>query len=122
MVLLVLFSVSLVVPRFELTDTMRPWSKALKSLVSDNRSCTCINLSALGRIRAPVLPSGKVVAINSPDQMVELTDDGKEVFCIADNKTLDEVAHIAKVEMKIHAVTRQSDSISCLALEVESPA
>ena len=33
--------------------------------------------------------------------MVDLTGSEKEVFCITDNKTLDEVAHIAKVEMKV---------------------
>jgi 4-amino-4-deoxy-L-arabinose transferase-like glycosyltransferase len=101
MVLLILFSVSLVLPRFELTDTMRPWSKALRSLASDTQVVYLYKPQRASEYGLQFYRTGKVVAINSPDQMVELTTTGKEVLCIADNKSLDEVAHIAKMEMKI---------------------
>ncbi len=101
MLLLVLFAVSLVVPRFDLTDTMRPWSKALKSLVSDQQIVYLYKPQRSDEYGLGFYRSGKVVSISSPDQMVDLTGSEREVFCITDNKTLDEVAHIAKVEMKI---------------------
>jgi len=101
MLLLVLFSVSLVVPRFDLTDTMRPWSKALKSLVTDEQVVYMYKPQRWAELGLGYYRFGKVAAISSPDQMVDLTGSGSEVFCITDNKTLDEVAHLAKVEMKV---------------------
>jgi 4-amino-4-deoxy-L-arabinose transferase-like glycosyltransferase len=101
MLLLVLFSVSLVVPRFDLTDTMRPWSKALKSLVPDQQIVYLYKPQRSDEYGLGFYRSGNVAAISSPDQMVNLTGSQKEVFCITDNKTLDEVAHIAKVDMKV---------------------
>ena len=101
MLLLVLFSVTLVVPRFDQTDTMRPWSKALRSLVTDQQIVYMYKPQRSDEYGLGFYRAGKVAAINSPVQMVELTGRQKEVFCITDNKTLDEVAHIANVEMKV---------------------
>jgi 4-amino-4-deoxy-L-arabinose transferase-like glycosyltransferase len=101
MFLLVLFSVTLVVPRFDLTDTMRPWSKALKSLVTDQQIVYLYKPQRSDEFGLGFYRAGKVAVINSANEMVDLTGSEKEVFCITDNKTLDEVAHIAKVDMKI---------------------
>jgi hypothetical protein len=57
--------------------------------------------------------SGKATAINSPDQLIAVTGTGSKVLCIADNKTLDEVAHIANVEMKV--VLSQGNQTAFLA-------
>jgi len=101
MFLLVLFSVTLVVPRFDLTDTMRPWSKALSNLVTEQQIVYLYKPQRSDEYGLGSYRSGKVAAINSPSQMVDLTGNEKEIFCITDNKTLDEVAHIANVEMKV---------------------
>jgi hypothetical protein len=101
MILLVLFSVTLVVPRFDMTDTMRPWSKALKGLVTDQQTVYLYKPLRSDEYGLGFYRAGKVAAINSAAQMVDLTGREKEVLCITDNKTLDEVAHIEKVEMKV---------------------
>jgi len=101
MLLLVLFSVSLVVPRFDMTDTMRPWSRALKSFVTDEQVVYLYKPQRSDEYGLSFYRSGKAAAISSADQLVEITGNEKEVFCITDNKTLDEVAHIAKVDVKV---------------------
>ena len=100
-VLLVLFSMSLVVPRFDLTDTMRPWSKALKSLVPDEQVVYMYKPQRSDEYGLGFYRSGKVAALSSPDQLTNLATTDKGVFCIADNKTLDEVAHMTNLDIKV---------------------
>jgi hypothetical protein len=75
--------------------------KALKNLVADQQIVYLYKPHREDEYGLGFYRAGKVAAINSPGQMVDLTGNAKEIFCITDNKTLDEVAHIAKVEMKV---------------------
>ncbi len=101
MVFLVLFGVSLILPRFDLTDTMRPWSEAQVNLVPDEQVVYLYKPQRWAEYGLEFYRSGKAAAINSPEQMMAITAGATEVLCIADNKSLDEVAHIANVDMKI---------------------
>jgi len=80
-VFLVLFGVSMILPRFDLTDTMRPWSAALVNMVPDEQIVTCIT-HALGGIRASYYRSGKAAPINSPEQMMALTASQPDLWCM----------------------------------------
>jgi len=100
-VLLVLFSTSLVVPRFDLTETMRPWSRALKSLVPDEQVVYMYKPQRSDEYGLGFYRSGKVAALSEPDQLANLATPDRGVFCITDNKTLEEVAHIANVDIKV---------------------
>jgi hypothetical protein len=101
MLILVLFSINMVVPRFDLSDTMRPLSKSLRSLVPDEQLVYLYKPQRSVEYGLEYYRYGKVISIRSSDEMLALTGSANEVFCITDNKTLDEVAHIDKVEMKV---------------------
>jgi len=101
MVLLVLFSVSLVVPRFDLTDTMRPWSKELRDLVPDQQIVYMYKPDRGDEYGLSFYRQGKIATIVSAEQLVELTENDRELFCITDNVTLEELAHIDKVDVKV---------------------
>jgi hypothetical protein len=87
--------------RADQTDTMRPWSRALKSFVTDEQMVYMYKPQRSDEFGLSFYRSGKAAAIISPEQLVDITANGKEVFCITDNKTLDEVAHIDKVDVKV---------------------
>jgi len=101
MLLLVLFGVSMILPRFDLTDTMRPWSEALVNLVPDEEVVYLYKPMRWAEYGLQYYRSGKAAPINSPEQMMALTASQPELWCIADNKSLDEIAHIANVDIKI---------------------
>jgi 4-amino-4-deoxy-L-arabinose transferase-like glycosyltransferase len=101
MLFLVLFGVSLILPRFDLTDTMRPWSEALVNLVPNEQVVYLYKPQRWAEYGLQYYRSGKAAAINTPDQLMAITAGEPQVLCIADNKMLDEVAHIANVDMKI---------------------
>jgi len=101
MIVLVFLGVSFILPRFDQTDTMRPWSQALVSLVPDDQVVYLYRPARWTEFGLQYYRSGKASAINSAEEMMAVTGSGSKVLCIADNKTLDEVAHIAKVEMKV---------------------
>jgi 4-amino-4-deoxy-L-arabinose transferase-like glycosyltransferase len=98
---LVLFGVSLVLPRFDLTDTMQPWSEALVNLVPDDQVVYLYKPQRWAEYGLQFYRSGKATAVRSPDQLLAITAGEPKVLFIADNKALDEVAHIANVDMKI---------------------
>lgn len=101
MVLLVLFAASLILPRFDITDTMRPWSEALVNLVPDDQMVYMYKPRPWAEYGLQYYRSGKATAIVNPDQLMQVTAEAPQVLCITDNKTLDEVAHIANVDVKI---------------------
>ena len=84
-----------------MSDTMRPMSDALVNLVPDQRVVYMYKPQRWAEYGLQAYRSGKATAINSPEQLIKLTEGEPEVLCITDNKTLDEVAHIANVDMKI---------------------
>jgi hypothetical protein len=100
MVFLVPFGVSMIMPRFDLSDTMRPWSEALVKLVPDEQVVYMYKPQRWAEYGLQYYRSGKAAAINTPDQMLAITAGNSGVLCIADNKALDEIAHIANLEMK----------------------
>lgn len=100
-VLLVFFGASLILPRFDLTDTMRPWSDALAKLVPDDQTVYMYKPQRSSEYGLQFYRPGKATVINSPDDLVKLTAEEPQVLCLTDNRTLDEVAHIANVDVKI---------------------
>lgn len=113
MVTLVFMGVSFILPRFDQTDTMRPWSQSLVNLVPNDQMVYLYKPARWSEFGLQYYRSGKATAINSPDQLIAVTGTGSKVLCIADNKTLDEVAHIANVEMKV--VLSQGNQTAFLA-------
>jgi len=100
MVFLVLFGVSLILPRFDLSDTMRPWSEALVNIVPDDQVVYLYKPQRWAEYGLQYYRTGNAASIDSPAELQEITADWPEVLCIADNKALDEIAHIENVEMK----------------------
>jgi len=98
---LVFFGSILILPRFNATDTMRPWSIALKDLAKADQMVYLYKPQRWEEYGLQYYRFGKAEAIRSGDQLMGLTQKSPEVLCIADNDALDEVAHIANVDMKI---------------------
>ncbi len=98
---LVLFGSILILPRFNATDTMRPWAAALTDLARPDQIVYLYKPQRWEEYGLQFYRFGKAAAIRSGDQLMNLTANSPEVLCIADNDALDEVAHIANVDMKI---------------------
>ena len=101
MVLLVLFGVSLILPRFNMSDTMRPWAAALREKVADDQVVYMYKPQRWEEYGLQYYRFGKAAAVNSKDEMLKITEGQTGVLFITDNKLLDEVAQIANVDMKI---------------------
>ena len=113
MVVLVFLVVSFILPRFDQSDTMRPWSEALVNLVPNEQVVYLYKPPRWAEFGLQYYRSGKASAINSPNELMAVAASNSKVLCIADNKMLDEVAHIAKVEMKV--VLSQGNQTAFLA-------
>jgi len=101
MLVLVFMAVSFILPRFDQSDTMRPWAKALVNIVPNDQTVYLYRPSRDAEFGLQYYRSGKASTINTPAELMEIAGTESKVLCIADNRMLDEVAHIDKVEMKV---------------------
>jgi len=99
--LLVVFGVSLILPRFNISDTMRPSAAALRDLVPDEQVVYMYKPQRWEEYGLQYYRPGKVAAINTSDEMLSVTSGQSDVLFVTDNKLLDEVAKIENVDVKV---------------------
>jgi 4-amino-4-deoxy-L-arabinose transferase-like glycosyltransferase len=102
MTLLVLAAANFVFPRFDRTDTMRPWSNALETIAPDMTQTVCLYKSARWmEYGIEFYRHSNARGIGSPQELVNLTQREPRVLCIAEDKALDELSHLPDVEMEV---------------------
>jgi 4-amino-4-deoxy-L-arabinose transferase-like glycosyltransferase len=100
--LLVLAAANFVFPRFDRTDTMRPWSNALEVIAPDTKQPVCLYKTARWmEYGLEFYRDSNAQGIGSPEELVSLTQREPRVLCIAEDKTLDELSHLPTVEIEV---------------------
>ena len=100
--LLVLAAANFVFPRFDQTDTMRPWSNALETIAPDMKQPVCLYKTARWmEYGLEFYRDSNAQGIGSPEELVSLTQRERRVLCIAEDKTLDELSHLPAVEIEV---------------------
>lgn len=99
---LVITATTMVFPRFELTDTMRPWQPALAQIVSDDQTIFMYKPSRWAEYGLQFYRSNRMRGLFSPEDLLQVTKAGPRVLCIADSKiVLEELGQIPSIDLQI---------------------
>jgi 4-amino-4-deoxy-L-arabinose transferase-like glycosyltransferase len=105
----VITATTMVFPRFDLTDTMRPWEPALAEFVSDHQTVLMYKPPRWAEYGLQYYRFNRVRAVFSPEELIHAMADQQRVLCIAEDKTLEELTHVANVDMKVvHTIGNQT--------------
>jgi len=104
-VVLVVTAATMVFPRFDLTDTMRPWQSALQQLVRDDEIVLMYKPARWAEYGLQYYRSNHVRSIFSSEELTQITRTDTRVLCIADDKALREVSRIPTLDLEVvHAI------------------
>ncbi len=105
MAALVVTATTMVFPRFDATDTMRPWQPALRQLLPDDQTVILYKPQRWAEYGLEYYRSNHVHSVFSPEELVQAAAAEGRVLCVTDDKTLDEVTHIPEVDLEVvHAI------------------
>jgi 4-amino-4-deoxy-L-arabinose transferase-like glycosyltransferase len=108
-VAVVLIATNFVFPRFDRTDTMRPWEEALNEIVPVNQVVLLYKPARWMEYGLQFYRHNNARAIFTPQDLVALTTPDTRVLCIAEDKTLDELARLGNLDMEIvHTIGNQT--------------
>jgi 4-amino-4-deoxy-L-arabinose transferase-like glycosyltransferase len=108
-VALVITAATMVFPRFDITDTMRPWHRALGQLVSDDESVFLYKPARWAEYGLQYYRSNHVRSVFSPDELTDATRAGARILCISDDKSLQEVSRVPTVDLQVvHTIGSQT--------------
>jgi 4-amino-4-deoxy-L-arabinose transferase-like glycosyltransferase len=100
-VALVLTATTMVFPRFDVTDTMRPWQGALGQLLSSNEPVCMYKPARWAEYGLQYYRPNQVRTVFSPQELTEVTNTGARILCISDDKSLGEVSRIPAVDLQV---------------------
>jgi len=99
--LLVLAIADFIFPRFDATDTMRPWKGVLEELVTQDQVVFLYKPARWAEYGLQYYRYNKAQGIFSQEELLRLTENSSRVLCIAADNTLDELSRLTKVEMEV---------------------
>jgi len=104
-IVLVVTAATIVFPRFDLTDTMRPWQSPLQQLVGDDEIVFMYKPARWAEYGLQYYRSNHVRSIFSSEELTQITRTANRVLCIADDKTLREVSRVPTLDLEVvHAI------------------
>jgi 4-amino-4-deoxy-L-arabinose transferase-like glycosyltransferase len=98
---LVLIATTMVFPRFDVSDTMRPWNSALAQMLPENEAVFMYRPARWAEYGLQFYQSNRVRTISSPEELMQVTATEPRVLCLVEDKTLDEVSHVSNVDVEI---------------------
>jgi 4-amino-4-deoxy-L-arabinose transferase-like glycosyltransferase len=108
MAALVITATTMVFPRFDATDTMRPWNFALPSWVSANQTVVMYKPARWAEYGLQYYRSNRVQPVFSQDDLVRAAT-VQRILCIAEDKRLEELSHVPEVDLEVvHAIGGQT--------------
>lgn len=108
-VALVITATTMVFPRFDRTDTMRPWDLALSAIVPANQTVFMYKPPRWAEYGLQYYRFNRTRGVFSPEDLVQVVANERRVLCISDDKTLQELSHVANVDMEVvHTIGNQS--------------
>ena len=97
----VILGTSFVLPRFETTDTMRPWQTALQEFVSDDEMVYMYEPSRWMEYGLQYYRSSKAAGVFSPEELKSVLGTTPKAFFVSDDKGLTDLGEIQGVEVRI---------------------
>jgi 4-amino-4-deoxy-L-arabinose transferase-like glycosyltransferase len=105
---LVVAATSLVFPRFDVTDTMRPWDRVLQQIVPASETVVMYRPSRSMEYGLQYYRSSHAVGVGTPGELAAIMH-GKPVLCIAEDNAIDELVRMGDVDMKVvHSIGKQT--------------
>jgi 4-amino-4-deoxy-L-arabinose transferase-like glycosyltransferase len=109
MAALVVTATTMVFPRFDATDTMRPWSGALTSLVAPDETVFLYKPARWAEYGLGYYRSNRIKSVFSEKELVQATETQARVLCIAEDKRLQELTHVSDLDLEVvHAIGGQT--------------
>jgi 4-amino-4-deoxy-L-arabinose transferase-like glycosyltransferase len=108
-VAMVLLATNLVFPRFDVSDTMRPWEHAIEQIVPKSEMVLLYKPTRSMEYGLQFYRYGMAREIGSPEALASVISDHARVLCIAEDRSLDELAKIGNVDMQVvHTIGNQT--------------
>ncbi len=101
MTLLVLAATNFIFPRFDRAETMRPWDQALSDLVPADQVVFLYKPPRWMEYGLQFYRYNNARGIFSPDEMAALIAKEPRVLCIAEDRTLEELTHLANLDLEV---------------------
>jgi 4-amino-4-deoxy-L-arabinose transferase-like glycosyltransferase len=98
---LVITATSMVFPRFDITDTMRPWKPALAQIVADDQTVFMYKPPRWAEYGLQYYRSNYMRGIFSAEDLVAVTKAEPRVLCIAEDKSLEELSKVPDIDLEI---------------------
>jgi 4-amino-4-deoxy-L-arabinose transferase-like glycosyltransferase len=100
MILAVLVTTSFVLPRFEKSDTMRPWTTVLPKIVPDDQTVFLYRPSRWMEYGMQFYRFNKTRGVYSPEELMSVLG-SSSLFFLADEKALADLGEITGIEVRI---------------------
>jgi hypothetical protein len=101
MTVLVLMGTTMVFPRFDKTDTMRPWKSALAQRIPEDQTVVMYKPERWAEYGLGYYRFNRVQCVFSPQEFVQAASSQGRILCIAEDKTLDELTHLPNVDLDV---------------------
>ena len=101
MVGLVITAATMVFPRFDVTDTMRPWQTALAQLIPSEEVVLLYKPERWAEYGMQYYRPNHIRTVFSLEELADATKAGVRLLCISDDKALPEVSRKSSVDLQI---------------------
>jgi hypothetical protein len=109
MTALLIMTTTMVFPRFDLTDTMRPWNPVLASLVPSHQTVFMYKPSRWAEYGLQYYRFNEVQTLFSEDELMHAAAGQPRLLCIAEDARLEELSRLPAIDLEVvHAIGGQS--------------
>jgi hypothetical protein len=109
MSVLILTATTMVFPRFDLTDSMRPWRSALELFLPADQTVCMYKPARWAEYGMQYYRFNRVHSVFSREELLKATATRPRFLCIAEDKTLDELSHMPEIDLEVvHAIAGQT--------------
>jgi 4-amino-4-deoxy-L-arabinose transferase-like glycosyltransferase len=99
--LIVLAATNFVLPRFETTDTMRPWQSVLPEIIPDEQTVFLYHPARWMEYGMQFYRPDKTLGVYTPEDLDSALKTAPKVFFVADDKGLNDLSAVAGIEVQI---------------------
>jgi 4-amino-4-deoxy-L-arabinose transferase-like glycosyltransferase len=105
----VLIATSFIFPRFDRSDTMRPWVQALGEIVPETQTVFMYKPTRWMEYGLQYYRRNNAAGVFTPEDLVRLFNKEPRVLCIAEDRTLEELSRLGTLDMQVvHTIGNQS--------------
>lgn len=98
---IVITATTMVFPRFDLTDTMRPWQASLARIVPENQTVFMYKPTRWMEYGLQFYRASHAAGVFSTEELRDIIAKEPRILCIAEDKTREELTHVADLDMQI---------------------